>query len=191
MRLIILLLFYLISLWSFSQQVYNDFERNVHIKLFSKSGKFDRSSKNPSVCAVNTSTRCGRYKRSSEEYDNIKFDLNFKISDIKVYTTYANNAPKIKLKIYSTAPPPVNVEFQFIKKSETQTYPVNVYCQFQARTSKQNEWEELVFDFSQIPKGSKVKPEEINQMVLLIAPGTNLRNIFYIDDIKGPIFKSP
>ena len=169
-----------------AQQNYNDFEGNILFSITYKSGKLNVRAKNPFADEVNESSHCVKYKRTSAEpYDNIKLLMARALKDVLDYSKYDAGAPKIKMKVYTSAPPGTFIEIQLGKQTEME-YPRSVHSQYQAVTSKQNEWEELEFNFSQIPKGSLVKSNEINQINILFAPGTKKAEIFYFDDLTGP-----
>jgi hypothetical protein len=91
---------------------------------------------------------------------------------------------------YTSAPPGTLVEIQLARVSESQDYPLNVHCQFQAVTTKQNEWEILEFSFSQIPKKSITKAHELNQVNILFAPNSKTGDVFYFADLEGPELQS-
>ncbi|MDQ3192571.1 MAG: hypothetical protein M3Q58_13340 [Bacteroidota bacterium] len=171
-----------------AQQNYNDFEGNCHYILDYKSGRLNSKAKNPEKDTINNSKYCAKYSRaSSETFDNIKLLLKRKLEDVSVYANYSTDSPKIKMKVYSSSPPGTLIEIQLGKKTG-QEYPACIHSQYQVKTTKENEWEELEFSFSQIPKGSRVKSVEVNQIIILFAPGVKEKETFYFDDLTGPLF---
>jgi hypothetical protein len=171
-----------------AQQNLLDFEESIPvIKLYYKSGRIDLKAKNPQPGAVNGSARCAKYIRTSnEKYDNIKFELIRNLVNISNFTNLQEQSPKIRMKIFTSAPTGTMIEIQLGKISGLE-YPMSVYAQFQAFTVKQNEWEELEFKFIQIPKGTLVKPTEINRINILFAPEIRKSEVFYFDDLIGPM----
>lgn len=171
-----------------AQQNYNDFEGNCYHLIDFKSGKLNVRAKNPESDSINSSNRCAKYTRTSfESFDNLKLVLKWKLKDVSAYANYNENSPRIRMKVFTSATPGTLIEIQ-LGKNTAQDYPVNVHSQYHAKTTKQNEWEELEFSFSQIPKGSLVKHGEVNQIVILFAPNTKEKQVFYFDDLTGPLF---
>jgi hypothetical protein len=169
------------------QQNYLDFETVDFAKLYYKSGRIDMKAKNPAPNDVNNSERCAKYTRTASElFDNIKLMLNQKPDNVILFANYEKDALKIRIKVYTSAPPGTMIEIQLAKQSDL-NYPINVHSQYQAATTKQNEWEELEFNFSQKPKGSIVKTNEINQVNILFAPNTKTSEKFFFDDLIGPV----
>ena len=180
------LMVFIINLNVDAQQNYNNHEGSTYHKFGERNGILDSSAVNPQPNPVNLSSTCVKYRRSKEEiYDNIKLTLDSRLKNVTEYATYEGNPGIIKMKIYSTAPKGTTVELQFGKKSEI-AYPDGVHSQYQATTTKQNEWEELSFKFAQIPEGSKVNDGEVDQVTILFAPNSKTNDIFFYDDLTGP-----
>jgi hypothetical protein len=149
-------------------------------------GILDSTATNPALGQINNNQYCVKYRRSKEEiYDNIKLKINGRLGDVKNYATYEGIPPKIKMKVFSTAPVGTMIELQFGKSNEV-AYPEGVHSQYQAYTKKQNEWEELEFLFAAIPQGSKVNNNEVDQITILFAPQTQANDVFYFDELRGP-----
>ncbi|MBA3900677.1 MAG: hypothetical protein H0X62_10790 [Bacteroidetes bacterium] len=150
-------------------------------------GILDSTASNPKPNEINPNSYCIKYRRSKEEiYDNIKLNLKTALKDVSSFSTYEGNPPKIKMKVYSTAPVGTQIEIQLGRISEI-AYPDGIHSQYQGFTSKQNEWEEIEFLFAQIPEGSKAEPTEIDQVTILFAPKSETNYVFYYDGLSGPI----
>jgi hypothetical protein len=185
-QLLCFLLVCMVSKDVISQTVYNDHQGNALHTFGQRNGILDTTAVNPKPGEVNNSETCVKYRRSREEvYDNIKLELIGSLTNVMSYATYEGNPPKIKMKVFSTAPVGTSIEIQLGKKSET-AYPDGVHSQYQAVTKKQNEWEEIQFQFSQIPEGSKVKENEVDRITILFAPNSETNYVFYYDDLTGP-----
>ncbi|MBI2722063.1 MAG: hypothetical protein HYX39_07805 [Bacteroidetes bacterium] len=170
----------------FSQQVYDNFEGKYFITYnLKKAGKLDSMAANPLKDKVNPSPKCAMYTRSKQRFDNIKMELKGKLTGVAQYATYEGIPPKIKMKIFTTAPVGTMVEIQLGKKSGM-SYPEGTHSQYQALTTVTGKWEELEFKFSQIPPGSQTTASEIDQAILLFNPNTNGTELYYFDDITGP-----
>jgi hypothetical protein len=149
-------------------------------------GILDSTATNPSLEEFNSNPFCIKYRRSKDEvYDNIKLKLKGRLKEVENYATYEGVPPKIKMKIYSTAPVGTMVELQLGKASEI-AYPDGVHSQYQTFTKKQNEWEEVEFLFATIPNGTKVSNAEVDQITILFAPKSQRNDVFYFDDLSGP-----
>ncbi|MGZ4036665.1 MAG: hypothetical protein ACXVPQ_02485, partial [Bacteroidia bacterium] len=98
-------------------------------------------------------------------------------------------APKLKMKIFTTAPAGTVVEIQLGRRGGI-AYPDGTYSQFQTVTTVSNDWEELEFNFSEIPQGSKTDGSQINQITILFNPNSMSNDIYYFDEISGPVIGS-
>lgn len=191
LKCIAFLLLIFSSLFALAQKNYNTHQGKAHYNFGFRNGILDSVALNPSPNKINSSTYCIKYRRNKDEiYDNLKLQLHSKLDKVSSYASYEENAPAIKLKIFSTAPIGTQVELQLGKKDEV-PYPDGVHSQYQAFTNKQNEWEEIVFLFAQIPSGSRVNDKQVDQITILFAPNTHINNVFYFDDLTGPEFASP
>jgi hypothetical protein len=108
-------------------------------------------------------------KYSLEQNNAIRMYPKRKLEHVDLYTSTAESAPKIQMKIFTKAPVGTKVELHLSKRGEI-SYPAGVHSVFQAYTSCQNAWEELTFSFSHAPTESLVKANEIDQLVLMFAP---------------------
>jgi hypothetical protein len=171
--------------FAFAQQNYCSFDGNSLITFGYRDGKIDSISTNPKVNKVFSGTHCIQYKRSAQKFDNFKIHPTGMLEDVSGFATFHKSAQKIKMKVYSTAPVGTMIEVQFTKKG-MDSYPKGVHSQFQAKTKKQNEWEEIEFDFVNAPEGSQVKANEIDEIVVLFGPNTTSANTFYFGELVGP-----
>jgi hypothetical protein len=169
-----------------SQMIYNNHEGKAYHTFGQRNGILDTTAVNPKPCEVNNSETCVKYRRSKEEiYDNIKLELNSSLTNVMSFATYEGNPPKIKMKVFTSAPVGTPIEIQLGKKNEI-AYPDGIHSQYEAVTKKQNEWEVIEFMFSQIPEGSKVNDNEVDQITILFAPKSETGFVFYYDDLTGP-----
>ncbi|MBA3900678.1 MAG: hypothetical protein H0X62_10795 [Bacteroidetes bacterium] len=171
--------------FTFAQHNYCSFDGKSQVGYGHRDGKLDSLSANPKSGNVYKGTHCIQYKRSANKFDNLKIHPQGKVEDVSGFATFHKDAQKMKVKIYSTAPVGTLIELQFTKKG-IDSYPKGVHSQFQAKTKKQNEWEELEFNFVSAPEGSEVKAYEIDEFVILFAPNTSGTNTFYFTDLIGP-----
>lgn len=168
-------------------QVYDNFEGTRVLKYGERFGVLDSAVKNPAPNNVNNSPACALYVRSAaKKFANIKMTLERRLTGVEKYATYEGTPPRIKMKVYTTAPAGTLVEILLGSKRGNNDYPAGTHSQYQAYTSTSNEWEELEFKFAQIPQGSETSADQIDQIVLLFNPNSSTSDTYYFDDISGP-----
>src|ERR1051325_6646273 len=168
-------------------QVYDNFEGNSSVHYISKTGNLDTTAKNPSPNGSDSTMHCARYTRNGEKkFDNIKMCFNGKLSEVDAFATHDGQPPKIKMKIYTTAPQGTLVEILLGSRKGNNDYPAGTNSQYQAHTTRSGEWEEIEFTFSQVPKGSETPFTSVDQLTLLFDPNSSTANTYYFDDITGP-----
>jgi hypothetical protein len=171
----------------YSQTVYDNFEGNKAVRYSAKNGVLDTMVANPAPNDVNKSAKCAMYVRNrAQKFDNIKMPLSGKLSDVSNYATYLGVPPKLKMKIYTTAPVGTMVEILLGDKSMNNTFPGGTNSQYQAHTTVSGAWEELEFKFAQIPEGSETPTTGVDQITLLFNPNSESSDTYYFDDITGP-----
>lgn len=181
----LLLLMAVYTKFSVGQQLYTDFENSDFISFLYQDGNLDSSSANPDITSGNNSSYCGMYVRDTNFYDVIVAGLNYKCIDISPYLGNNFNTPKISMKFFSTAPVGTYLLLQLGTTSSSQ-YPQGIHSEFFAVSNSHNTWETLSFSYLQTTPGATISSSDIDKIVLLIAPGTNQSDTFYIDDLIGP-----
>ncbi len=166
---------------------YDNFEGAKSLNYVDKSGVLDSLAKNPAPGKVDSTAKCAMYVRNaSKKFDNIKMKLLGNLYDVESYATYTGIPPKIKMKIYTTAPAGTLVEILLGNRGRNNEYPAGTHSQYQAYTTVSNGWEVLEFKFSQIPQGSETSANQIDQVTLLFNPNSSNSDTYYFDDITGP-----
>lgn len=167
-------------------QTYDTFESSKTLDYNTKTGgTLNALAANPGSSEVNDSKKCAKYVRSGKQkYDNIKINLNGKLTDVNKYATYTGIPPTISMKVYTTAAVGTLVEMQLGELGDK--YPAGINSQYQAYTTVTNAWEELNFKFSEIPKGSETSTTQVEQITLLFNPNSSTKDTYYFDDITGP-----
>jgi hypothetical protein len=169
-----------------SQQLYDNFEGTSAVSYTTtKTAKLDTLAVNPSPDNINSSERCAKFTRSRIRYDYIKINPKGQISDIGKYASYDPAAEKFRMKVYTTAPVGTLIEIQLGSKKAAVAYPDGTNSQYQAKTTKKGEWEELEFTYVVSPKGSKTSFEEVDQITLLFNPNSSTNDTYYFDDLTG------
>lgn len=167
--------------------VYDDFDGNKSLTYGERTGVLDTTAKNPSVDSVNSSQTCALYIRNgSKKFDNIKMPLPALLTDVSPFATYLGVPPKIKMKIFTSAPPGTLVEILLGNRKGNNDYPAGTNSQYQAYTTVSNKWEQLEFKFSQIPQGSETSTTQIDQITLLFNPNSVNSDKYYFDELSGP-----
>lgn len=170
-----------------AQQVYMDFEGTKAAALAEWNGTLmDSMAMNPASNSVNTSSVCGKYTRSTDMYDNFKLFPYATLVDVSSYAVTGGTAPKITMKVYSSAPAGTKIDLQLGTRTNT-TYPAGVHSEYTATTTVQNAWELVTFDFVKIPTGSTTNATQIDKIVVLFNPGTTTTDTYYFDEPTGPM----
>ena len=173
-----------------AQTLYDNFENTRVVSYPAAQGTFTQNTPNPGSNPVNSSSTCALYTRDgAQQYAVIVVKPNNARMDN--VTAYSAGTKRISVKFRS---PAVGVVVQAVLqnsiKSNTNQYPNGKYAgDFTATTTVANAWETLTFTYAAASAGNfdpTVLPTDIDQMVLLVAPGTNNAATYYLDDIMGP-----
>lgn len=167
-----------------AQQIYCDFEGIKVLSFGEYTGTIDSSFSNPAPDSINSSAYCARYIRDTTAYDNFKLYPDTLLEDVSLYAAN-NSAPKITLKLYSTAPAGTIIHMQLGAKGDN-TYPTGIHSEYTAMTTIQNGWENITFNYLQSPMGSLVLPTQVNKVIILFNPNTTGNDTLYFDDLMGP-----
>jgi hypothetical protein len=184
-----LVIFFIIGIGNLlkSQTLYDNFEGTKYVCYPSSTPTLDTAAKNPKPNPVNSSATCAKYTRNPEKkFDNIKICVPSKLSDVSAYSTHTGMPMKLKMKIYTSAPPGTLIEILLGSRGRNNEFPEGTHSQYQAYTTKSNEWEEIEFTFSQIPKGSETSALQVDQVTLLFSPNSSNGDVYYFDEITGP-----
>ena len=186
-KLLYLIAFNFLSIITIAQSQinYNDFEGNSFHYFGAHSGIIDSAYLNPFPNEINQSSKCAQYKRDSLAFDFLTILPMGYLTQIKDYCTHDSLVKQFRFKLYSTAPIGTFIELQIGSKKDS-SFPSGIHSQYQAITKKRNEWEEITFEFSQIPSGSLVSSGEVDKMTMLFYPYSLSRDTFYFDDFIGP-----
>src|SRR5688500_4472644 len=109
-----------------AQQNYCDFEGTLKLVYFGHyNGKLDSNAINPLIGTANSSLKCGKYIRDTNQYDNLKIYPMGKLVDITPYASATG--PKITMKVM--APAGSKIELQLGSTNYT-SYPAGVHSQY-------------------------------------------------------------
>jgi hypothetical protein len=172
------------------QQNYCDFEGNKVISFGLSTGILDSFAFNPGPDNINPSSHCAKYLRNTSLYDIIRLFPDLKLVDVSTYAVNSSQAPKISIKVYSSAPVGSQIQLQLGKKS-IDSFPAGTHSSFIGITTVQNAWELITFDYYESPFGSMVLPTEIDKIILLFNPLSSSVETIYFDDLTGPPLMPP
>jgi hypothetical protein len=157
------------------QQNYCDFEGNNVASFGTCTGMVDSSFSNPHLNSIDSSAHCAKYVRDTAIYDIIRLYPSVKLTDVTSYADSSSGAPKITLKLYSTAPIGTVIQLQLGIKN-VDNYPAGINSEYMAMTTAQNAWELITFDYFQSPTGSLALSNQIDKIVILFHPNSSSRD---------------
>ena len=173
-----------------AQALYDNFEATRLVSYPTAQGTFTQNTANPGSTTVNSSSTCALYARDGgQQYAVIVVKPNnARMADVAPYVA---GTKRISFKFRSPAMGvPVQVVLQNSTKSNTNQYPNGKFAgDFNATTTVANAWETLTFTFAAAGAGNfdpTVTSADVDQMVILVAPGTSNAATYYLDDIMGP-----
>jgi hypothetical protein len=168
-----------------AQELYRDFETVKKVVFAEWSGVMDSTSANTLSNGINPSLVCGKYIRDTAMYDNFKmFPLN-PLVDVTPYTDTAVAAPRLSMKVRTSAPVGSIIKIQLGSRSVA-TFPQGVHSEYTATTTVTNAWELLTFKFWQKPANGYTVATSIDKIVVFIRPGSTVKDTVYFDDPMGP-----
>jgi hypothetical protein len=184
-NLLLLLISSILTLGLKAQQAYCDFEGIKVIHFGDVSGTLDSIFVTPKISENDSSHHCARYLRGNSLYDNIKIYTNSKMTDVEPFANNSASAPKITMKLYTTAPVGTPIQLQ-LGTSLNNFYPTGIHSEYIAVTTVENEWQNLTFSFLQSPTGGLTSSTNLDKVVVLFNPGSTDIHSYYFDDIVGP-----
>lgn len=172
------------------QQNYCDFDGNKVISFGLSTGILDSLALNPGPDSINISSYCAKYLRNTSMYDIVRLYPDMKLTDVSAYADSSMQAPKITMKVYSSAPVGSQIQLQLGMKS-IDSFPSGTHSSYVTQTTVQNAWEEVTFYYYESPAGSMVLPTEIDKIILLFNPLSASTETIYFDDLSGPPLMPP
>jgi hypothetical protein len=175
-----------------AQVLYDNFESTRLVTYAYVDGTLDSNANNPGSTTVNSSTKCGAYARSAVPYAVIVLNPTAAPGRLANVSAYSAGTKTISLKFRS---PGAGTAVQLVLQNKTKAatgYPNGNYAgTFDATISAPaNTWQTLTFTFTAGTAGVSFDPtvtaNDIDQLVLLVAPNTTATNTYYLDDIMGP-----
>ncbi len=163
-------------------QALENFDDEALIDFAFSTGSLTENVDNPEANSVNASALAGRYERNGSE----QFDVLVYQSDaIENGDEFVDREKKFFIDVYTDAPAGTLVLLQLENSSRATgaNYPTGRHSRFEARTTKQNEWERLEFSLLDQPDGSTAG-SSVDQLIFLFASNTRTRNTYYFDNFE-------
>ncbi len=138
---------------------------------------------NPSPTGINTSALSGKYIRNSTvQYDYILYNT----SAITNAADYKTKAKKFYLDVYTAAPigTPVIIQLENGSTVTSTNYPTGRNSRYIAYTTKQNQWERLIFSWLDTPDPA-TSDATVNNLLVLINSNTFTGSTYYIDNLDS------
>lgn len=138
---------------------------------------------NPSPTGINTSALSGKYIRNSTvQYDYILYNT----SAITNAADYKTKAKKFYLDVYTAAPigTPIIIQLENGSTATATNYPTGRNSRYTAYTTKQNQWERLIFSWLDTPDPG-TSDASVNHLLVLINSNTFTGDTYYIDNLDS------
>lgn len=169
--------------------VLENFDDPAIITYQGSNGTMQENVANPMPNAVNSSLLVGKYTRSSAElFDNMTYSID---SPIPI-NGFVPGDTKFYIDVYTSAPIGTSILLQLEDGSvSTPTnYPAGRHSRYAVSTTKQNEWETLVFDYQDRPDAS-VLDGSVNQILLLFNSNSFTDDVYYFDNLEKHCLAPP
>lgn len=161
--------------------ILENFDTEGKITQASATGTFTDNTATPSPNAVNSSALCGKYVRNSSQQYDVLF---YNVADVTNGADFTSGEKRFYIDLNTNAPIGTTLLLQLENKNLAQgSYPAGRHSRFTATTTKQNEWERLVFQFTDRPDAN-LSNSSINQMVMLFASNTFTGHTYYFDNFE-------
>lgn len=157
----------------------DNFENETNINYTFTSGYMQQRVLNQFPDEVNGSTTTARYVRSAgSQYDVIAAAYN--LSDAAPFIA---GEKAFYLDVFTDAPIGTEFLLQLENSATAQpwNFPVGRHSKFLAHTTVQNQWQRLKFEMDDRMDGATLH-DQVNTLVLLIAPNTFTGHTFYLDN---------
>ncbi|RTQ48981.1 carbohydrate-binding protein [Hymenobacter gummosus] len=148
-------------------------------------GAYTANFTNPSASGVNTSARVARYVRnSSEQYDVLFFDATPAGTIIEDAALFKNQTYQIQADVYTAAPVGTAVLLNLQNKAAAAgTYPAGRNSTYEARTTVQNQWQTLTFNYVTSPDAGTANVA-IDELAFLFGNNSLTGDTYYVDNIR-------
>lgn len=138
---------------------------------------------NPSPTGINTSALSGKYVRNNTVlYDNILYNT----AAITNAADYKTKTKKFYLDVYTAAPigTPILIQLENGNTATSSNYPTGRNSRYTSYTTKQNQWERLVFSWLDTPDPG-TSDANVNHLLVLINSNSLTGATYYIDNLDS------
>ncbi|OON66039.1 hypothetical protein B0919_22645 [Hymenobacter sp. CRA2] len=148
-------------------------------------GTYTANFANPSATGLNTSAKVAKYVRNAaEQYDVLFFDAGPAGTIIEDAALFKNQTYQIQADVYTAAPVGTAVLLNLQNKAAAAgTYPAGRNSTCEARTSAQNAWQTLTFNYVTSPDGGTANVA-IDELAFLFGNNSNTGDTYYVDNIR-------
>jgi beta-glucanase (GH16 family) len=157
---------------------------NVRNLTYLKSdGAYQPVVNNPASGGLNTSAKVGQYTRNATaSYDVLAFSTSL----IKDGSAYVAGRKAFAMDVYTSAPVGTVVSWQLESSasSNANNYPSGRHSIYQAVVKQTNTWHTLTFAYANSPDAGTADAD-VDNVVLLFAPGTTTNSVFYVDNLRS------
>lgn len=137
---------------------------------------------NPASGGVNTSATVAKYVRDAgTAYDALVYKT-LAITDARPFRLGTST---VSMDVYSDAPvgTRLSLNFEISSIATGSNYPSGRYANFEAVTTRQNQWETVTFALSSVPDRG-ASDAAVDKLVFLFNPVTTTGNTYYIDNLR-------
>lgn len=165
-----------------TDNIYEDFELNRNCTYDYRSGVLTEEVTNPAPNSVNSSPKVGQYIRNiSENWDALVL--------VDVHPGHAGEfvqgTKRLFMDVYTDAPIGTKVTLGFENSAvASPDFPYGKHSNYAAYTSKQNSWERLEFELTDVPD-KYAGAYKVDKFVLMFDQGVKSGNTWYFDNLRS------
>ncbi len=160
-------------------EAWEDFDTHRNVTYSNVDGVFTQNAVNPTANYINSSATCGKYERSTIQYDGIVGAATVGNGDY-----YRDKRKVFKMDVYSAY---IGMEVKITLANNTQSqlaYPKGRHSEYTALTTKVNEWETVTFTWL-INPDEALAGDLVNQVVIQFAGNTTANKTIYFDNFAS------
>ncbi|MCC3158560.1 carbohydrate-binding protein [Hymenobacter sp. 15J16-1T3B] len=148
-------------------------------------GAYTANFANPAATGVNTSAKVAKYVRNpAEQYDVLFFDAGPAGTIVEDAALFKNQTYQIQADVYTAAPVGTAVLLNLQNKAAAaNTYPAGRNSTYEARTTVQNQWQTLTFNYVTSPDGGTANVA-IDELAFLFGNNSLTGDTYYVDNIR-------
>ncbi|MES2388316.1 MAG: T9SS type A sorting domain-containing protein [Bacteroidota bacterium] len=166
--------------------LWEDFGSNRHINYYNVDGPDGvLVVDNPNPSPVNAGDSCGKYTRSTVQYDVIACGWNGYVHPLADLASYLENRKKWSMQAYGPAGTTIQFTLQDSALVNAPNYPMGRYGEFVGVISQDFTWENVVLTCTKIPDAT-VATNNVTSLAILVNSGVGNPVTVHLDSIYGP-----